>query len=511
MKKLISKVSEVYKEAPYRLQMKSRVFAYFDLVFITALILFITAINITAPAKIAFQVSLILVVYIMIVMFSLFLLLRRKYDIATLIIAISLSLGQLFRMGTSDFNSEYYRVISSSIHYFSIIAFTFGFCRRSYFIPVILADIAIFTGALVYYGVMQNNMPASLAVHLVFALIMVIILNYVMFVIEMKAFRETQEKTSQLDANYKQLGVVMGTAKELVSSMVGMSRQVEEASGALSRSSQSEAAGIEESTSTIEELSASGNAISESVKEQNSLIKTISDRVMALNDIVSSVENQMRITMEIKTKLDSTTERARETLERVLNSLKGSERQFERVRETTTLIEDISDQISLLSLNASIEAARAGNAGRGFAVVADEVSKLSYRTKESVNQISGFLSSLSDMMSGIGSSVEGTSRVITEMIGEIEEFGNDVLKVNQLTREDLETNASIRGEMETLLKIIENIEGMINEQKMALDEVARTMSVMNETIQHNAQNAEELAAGSASMKQLIARAHETIR
>ena len=127
MKKLISKVSEVYKEAPYRLQMKSRVFAYFDLVFITALILFITAINITAPAKIAFQVSLILVVYIMIVMFSLFLLLRGKYDIATLIIAISLSLGQLFRMGTSDFNSEYYRVISSSIHYFSIIALPSGF------------------------------------------------------------------------------------------------------------------------------------------------------------------------------------------------------------------------------------------------------------------------------------------------------------------------------------------------------------------------------------------------
>jgi methyl-accepting chemotaxis protein len=90
--------------------------------------------------------------------------------------------------------------------------------------------------------------------------------------------------------------------------------------------------------------------------------------------------------------------------------------------EIVNLINTISSQINLLSLNAAIEAARAGDAGRGFSVVADEVKKLATQTSQSTEKIAGEINGVQR----ISGNVSGTLSKIKDLVGGVMESANTV-------------------------------------------------------------------------------------
>ena len=98
----------------------------------------------------------------------------------------------------------------------------------------------------------------------------------------------------------------------------------------------------------------------------------------------------------------------RQTLEAIQRMRGGSE----QIEEISRTIRDIADQTHLLSLNAAIESARAGEYGRGFAVVADEISRLAGRSGESSAQIGKIIGSTVE-------GIEGLHRTIQELAGHL--------------------------------------------------------------------------------------------
>ena len=131
-------------------------------------------------------------------------------------------------------------------------------------------------------------------------------------------------------------------------------------------------------------------------------------------------------------------------------------------------IAEIADQINLLSLNASIEAARAGDAGKGFAVVASEINKLASSTSEAVEQIRETIDGVQDAFGTLSSSSG-------ELLGFIKDTVTpDYDKFVGLAKQYGEDADSFGGSSENIAQMVENIRASMEEVSKAIQNIAES-------------------------------------
>lgn len=147
----------------------------------------------------------------------------------------------------------------------------------------------------------------------------------------------------------------------------------------------------------------------------------------------------------------------------------------QEIGEIVQLISDISDRTSILALNASIQAAMAGESGKGFAVVAEEVERLAERATEATNRITVLIKSVQTETYEAISAMEETTREVVDGSHVAGEAGERLAQIEDVSRQ-------ITG-------LVKEISTTASEQASSSDRVAATVADVSDGTQSTAQEA----------------------
>ncbi len=254
------------------------------------------------------------------------------------------------------------------------------------------------------------------------------------------------------------------------------------------------AATVEEITSVLEELSAGGESIFGNIEYQHRRTMTLIENLEKLYAIVNEEGRQMEQAMKVKIGLDKNIEEVKGRISDTMELMRTATNDAGRMLDYTGLINDISERTNLLSLNASIEAARAGDYGKGFAVVADEIGKLADQASENTKSISEIVRSTNDGMEKSFLALGEAIAKIQEIFDGLNAFGDVVNKIGDLTRKDVEINTVLKEDAEHFMERANNIIKAMDEQRVAIAEIVKSVSQINESTQSNSASSEELNA-----------------
>lgn len=246
------------------------------------------------------------------------------------------------------------------------------------------------------------------------------------------------------------LDSILGALNQTMGQIAASAGHVSNGSDQVSASAQSLAQGATEQASAVTEISTTITGISEGAKQTAQAAEEV-------GRFVNQAGAQLNISMESVRELNA-------SMENISNDSK-------EISTIIATIENIAFQINILSLNAAVEAARAGTAGKGFAVVADEISSLASKSDEAAKATKEL--------------IENSAATIAE--------GNKV--VNRVT-ESLEKTGELAGNV--TVKMEEVVDAVAN-QTLAMEQVATGVEQISAVVESNSATSQECAAASQEM------------
>jgi len=281
----------------------------------------------------------------------------------------------------------------------------------------------------------------------------------------------------------EQLRELVARVASTAESVAASSNETRATSLRLSEASEHQATQIANASSSINEISENLSKVSENAEQ---LANTAQRSVTVARNGASVVQNTIEGMNNIREQIQDTSKR-----------IKRLGESSQEIGDIVSLINEIADRTNILALNASIQAAMAGEAGRGFAVVADEVQGLAERAADSTGQIENLVKTIqSDTNEAVASMEQTTAEVVRG--AQLANNAGNALKDIQTTSENLAT--LILAIAKETQNQSQSAEGIVGSMRVIQDISAQTLEGTTES----ARAVGELSEQADELRQSIA-------
>ena len=306
-----------------------------------------------------------------------------------------------------------------------------------------------------------------------------------------------------------EIGLIIGKMKELTQSLGNIVGRIRNSSDTMSAnsyelndtSSQTLAANNEISKA-VEDVAEGSTGMAASISKINENLLEMSNETKDINESVNEIRNQTTAVQDSSKIMNDKIKSMQDSSRKMDDGISAISKRIETVNTTVdkvsnivSVIEEISSETNLLSLNASIEAARAGDAGKGFAVVAQEIRVLSDNTNTELENIKQIISSLVEecryCVQASGTIVEDNAKQKEEIKAVLDEFGS--------LDEQIQKTAEKADEIEELVTAMIELNDDITKSSNSLTDVSAANAAATEEMNANIEELNAMMHGVSEM------------